>query len=350
MERHTWGEEKIAPRCGFPSLSLSDKQISHPISAPIPLPRLPSFPPGISFSISTVKYTQGFNIFYGPRRRSLFFTQEVWTFPVLSAALNLLIFLLTLLLTLRLIFSPNGLLLSASSPTSPLLCWNAPLPHSHISLTLLRMLIPTVTGSQSQKASTSRKLMAEVCLSEALCIITPWKDEIIKCVCMCVCECVCLLPFNCFPSNQRGHCQVADLLKAVISHLQSLPRLIHWCVILHLFFPSSFCVNSLPSLMGATSSPLRLCSFLAAWCLSTLSFFFFLLVPSFPSLDYQTFFSFLFRSSVFPIKCAGRKMDLTWFKLIKTLSSNATFLSNVFFFFFFWFITFKDYRPAMSWC
>lgn len=155
---------------------------------------------------------------------------------------------------------------------------------------------------------------------------------------MCVCECVCLLPFNCFPSNQRGHCQVADLLKAVISHLQSLPRLIHWCVILHLFFPSSFSVNSLPSLMGATSFPLRLCSFLAAWCLSTRSFFFF----TCPFLSLTWLSNFLFFSvpqQRFSNQIStGREIDLMWFKLIKTLSSNATFLANIFFLFLVYYI------------
>lgn len=155
---------------------------------------------------------------------------------------------------------------------------------------------------------------------------------------MCVCECVCLLPFNCFPSNQRGHCQVADLLKAVISHLQSLPRLIHWCVILHLFFPSSFSVNSLPSLMGATSFPLRLCSFLAAWCLSTRSFFFF----TCPFLSLTWLSNFLFFSvpqQRFSNQIStGREIDLMWFKLIKTLSSNATFLANIFILFLVYYI------------
>lgn len=289
VERHTWGEEKIAPHRGFPSLSV--RWINR--SAVLLVPPFRSHGPRLS--------RQEFHLVFlrwNTLKDLIFFLWSKTSQPIVHTGNADAPFSRPLQLV-----SPNGFLLSASSPTSPLLCWNAPLPHSHISLTSLGMLIPTVTGSQSQKASKSRKLMAEVCLSEALCIITPWKDEKIKCVCMCVCECVCLLPFNCFPSNQRGHCQVADLLKAVISHLQSLPRLIHWCVILHLFFPSSFSVNSLPSLMGATSFPLHLCSFLAAWCLSTLSFFFFfLLVPSFPSLDYQTFFSFLFRSSVFPIK------------------------------------------------
>lgn len=152
---------------------------------------------------------------------------------------------------------------------------------------------------------------------------------------MCVCECVCLLPFNCFPSNQRGHCQVADLLKAVISHLQSLPRLIHWCVILHLFFPSSFSVNSLPSLMGATSSPLRLCSFLAAWCLSTPSFFLFYLSLPFPHLTIKLSFLFCSAAAFFQ---SNKRWSRNGFDVIQidqntVQQRNVSFKCFLFFFF-----------------
>lgn len=89
VERHTWGEEKNRSSSRFSiSVCARDKQISRLLSAPIPLPRPPSFRPGISFSISTVKYTQGLNIFYGPRRRSLLFTQEM-RMPHFLALFNL---------------------------------------------------------------------------------------------------------------------------------------------------------------------------------------------------------------------------------------------------------------------
>lgn len=95
------------------------------------------------------------------------------------------------------------------------------------------------------------------------------------------------------------------------------------------FFPSSFSVNSLPSLMGATSFPLRLCSFLAPWCLSTLTC---------PFLSLTWLSNFLFFSvpqQRFSNQIStGREIDLMWFKLIKTLSSKRNVSCKYFFFIF----------------
>lgn len=141
-----------------------------------------------------------------------------------------------------------------------------------------------------------------------------------------VCVRKCLLPFNCFPSNQRGHCQVADLLKAVISHLQSLTQLVWRCVILTLFIFSSFhsSVNSLPSLK-ATSFPLLSCSFPAAWSLYFPFVWLFLIFLCM----IQTFFSVPQQCFSYQIS-VGRGLDLTRLKLVKTVSSNARFLAIFF--------------------
>lgn len=98
-----------------------------------------------------------------------------WSNTLLSAALSWLIFLLDLV-----VFRLSRLVLSDFSPTSSS-------HHSHIWLTLLRLLI-TVTGSHSRRAATSRKLMTEVCFSEALCIITLWNENVWWCARARVCE------------------------------------------------------------------------------------------------------------------------------------------------------------------
>lgn len=221
-----WGETHEVS--WFPSLSVGGTKTSCILLVPS------SCPPGISPYILTRNYYfSWFNTL--PSLGSFFFTDSP---PLYRSLFHL--------------SHPMASCCQLFLPPVLLLCWNAPHLHSHIWLTLLRLLI-TVKGAHSQKASTNRKLMAKVCFSEALCIITLWNDE----MCVCVSVCGCLLPFNCFPSNQRGHCQVADLLKAVISHLHSLTQLFRWCVILNLFFfLSSISVKSLPSLMAAISFPL----------------------------------------------------------------------------------------------